>query len=88
MWSLPTASGETVHGRRHVAMIRMLHHTNDWVAAMLCLLLQVKRAVCTGLRSRDTQAWNFQLPVQDDAAWAQVRTLGRRLGSSQRGHCM
>jgi len=34
--------------------------------------MQVKRAVCTGLKSADTHVWNFQLPVQEDSAWAQV----------------
>lgn len=37
--------------------------------------MQVKRAVCTGLKSADTQVWNFQLPVQEDSAWAQVGQL-------------
>lgn len=46
---------------------------------------EVKRAVCTGLKSGDVQVWNFQLPVQDDSAWAQVGSKQKQAAAWQ-GH--
>jgi len=39
-------------------------------------LLQVKGAVCTGLKSGDVQVWNFSLAFEDEAKWEEVGGVG------------